>query len=121
MREYVAVRRLRRIGLFIFVLALSLMANIAVGSAVPIAVADKVKGDVEVTRPSGDQPVIPGFAFQVPDVVATGAGGRVRMHFADGSVVTVAEKSSLQIRKFALNPSVPSRSVLLTALSGIVN
>jgi hypothetical protein len=121
MQGFVGVSGLLRFGLFVFCLSISVLVYGAGGSADPIAKADKVKGDVKVTRPSGDQPVTPGFNFLLQDVVTTGAGGRVRIHFADDSMVTLAEQSSLQINQFALNPSVPSRKVLLTALSGIVN
>jgi len=100
-------------------LAALMIAGVA-KAADDIAQATKVRGEVLVTRAGADQPVAVGTAFQLRDIVKTGAQARVQIGFADGSVVTLAENSALSIDRFTLKAGT-ARSVSLSALSGIVN
>ena len=102
----------------IAMLLVSVIAGVA--QAQGIAQATKVRGEVMVTRAGADQRVVVGTAFQLRDVIKTGAKARVQIGFADGSVVTLAENSALSIDRFTLNAGT-ARSVTLSALSGVVN
>jgi hypothetical protein len=117
--------RVGRIGarhcVFACAIAMLLVSVIAgAAQAQGIAQATKLRGEVAVTRGGADQPVAVGMAFQIKDIIKTGAKARVQIGFADGSVVTLAENSALSIDRFTLNAGT-SRSVTLSALAGVVD
>jgi hypothetical protein len=81
----------------------------------------KSQGDLRIARDGKDMPAGPSTALQLGDVVKTGAGGRVRMRFTDGSILSLGENSALSIDIYAVDATNKSRTVVLTLLQGVVN
>jgi hypothetical protein len=95
----------------------------AIGNAFadPVAKALKVAGDVSVTHSGSDSTVKVGTTFDVGDAIKTGKGARVRLQFIDGSVVSFAESTTIQIEQFDYNSGDKSRNVILGLAEGIIN
>jgi len=83
--------------------------------------AVKVRGDVRLTRDGADVAVSMGTALQLGDVIKTGPGARLRLRFVDGSILALAENTTISIDLFAVDATNKSRTVVLTILDGIVN
>lgn len=79
----------------------------------------------EVMAVSGEAQRVDGKALAVGDkldvgtLLRTGAGGRVRLKFSDGSVLVLADKSQLRIEVFSA-PAAPSRSAEFLLETGLI-
>lgn len=79
----------------------------AAATADPVAVVAAVKGRVEVSsaRGGGAVPAAFGRALERGDKVTVGKGGGATLFFGDGSVVTLAERSSVTVGGHASPPA----------------
>jgi hypothetical protein len=87
----------------------------------PVATAVKVTGDVTLTHSGKDTAVAVNTTLEVGDVVKTGKGARLRLKFVDGSIMSFAESTTVQIEQFDYNSGDQSRNVILGLAEGIVN
>ena len=79
--------------------------------AQPAAVVEGVQMPAWVERSGRTSPVAPGMALQAGDQVRTGAGSRLLVKLAEGSLVKLGENGTLRIAEMA-----PSKDVFKAAL-----
>lgn len=82
--------------------------------------AEKLRGEAHIQRAGADLPVAVGTPFELRDRVQTGAGARLKIAFRDGSTLTLAENTAIEITRYAVS-SGASRNIALTLLSGMAN
>src|SRR4051812_30135324 len=88
-----------------------LLINQALAAAF-VAQAVKVRGDVRISREgAGDISVSIGPALQLGDIIKTGPGARLRLRFVDGSILALAENTTLSVDLFAVDATNKSRTV----------
>ena len=78
-----------------FALALALAA--ASASAAPAAVVDSVQMPAWVERAGKQIPAAPGMELIATDTLRTGAGARLYVKLAEGSIVKLGENARLQL------------------------
>lgn len=110
---------LGRILLSLLIAPATWLACATLALADPACVVAAVRGTV--TLEHGDDPmtVVKGQAIEAGDIVTTQAGARIRLHFPDGSDVSLAENSVLQVTAASFDAT-GNRNILLELLKGIV-
>ncbi|MET0517303.1 MAG: FecR family protein [Burkholderiaceae bacterium] len=77
--------------------------------AEPVCEVLAVRGEARVAG----QALAVGQGLEVGAEIRTGAGGRVRLRFADGSVLVVADHSLLKLARYEAGPGKPREASLL--------
>lgn len=78
--------------------------------AQPVCEVVALSGDAQRTD---GKPLAAGDRLEVGTQLRTGAGGRVRLRFADGSVLVLADRSQLRIQAFSAAPGQPRAAEFL--------
>lgn len=105
---------------FVAILVLSLWPTlVAAQTGQPVAQVIAVAGSAVATPPNAGRArtLVAGSTLNEGDSVATGRGARLKLGFADGSVLQLGEETTLTITLFAGPPT--RRSVLLDAPRGV--
>jgi hypothetical protein len=88
-----------------------LVMTVAVASAEPVASVVAVRGKASVERGSKKLDAQPKLGIELQDTVATAEGGRVKLLFIDDSVLTLAEKSRMNVDTFVHSRSDRGKSL----------
>lgn len=89
--------------------------------ATPVGQIVKLRGAAEITRGRVSLPLVLGAAVQPGDVVKTGPGGRLKLHFIDGSTVALGESAELEIGGYTVSADPASRDALLELGQGTLH
>ena len=100
------------------VLAIAFASDAA--PAQPVAEVTRTRGYAAVERASEITPLTIGDAVQIGETVVTGADGRLRLVFVDGSLITLGNSSRLMVTWFSHDGEQRRRLASLDLTSGIV-
>ncbi len=89
----------------------SMVLASGLASAQSAAVVDGVQMPAWIERDGRKMPVLPGMQLKAGDKLTTGAGSRLQVRLAEGSVVKLGENGSLQLKELE-----PSKTLFKAAL-----
>ena len=88
----------------LFVLSLFFTAGLLLASD-DIAMAKSVTGEVKVKRDGAYVAVAQGTNLRVGDLLVTSENSNIGLTFNDGTLISVGQKSMLQLNKYLFEPS----------------
>lgn len=112
----------RRMAQALGFLLLLWSAPLAAQAPASIATVEALVGDCTVVRfgGTGASPLAPGALLYEGDRIRTDAGARLRLAFADGTVLQLGESTDLALDWFLHAPDAGTQNVLLRVSSGIL-
>lgn len=101
------------------VVALCVLAAAVAARAEPVCEVLAVKGEAQTLSAGAVRALAVGDKLEPGAELKTGAGGRVRLRFLDGSTVVVADSTVLKIARFEQGPTKP-RDASLQLETGLI-
>jgi hypothetical protein len=112
---------LRRILLsFFFVAATLFGARDLAWADDPVCRVTGVRGAATLEHDGARSALAAGMALAAGDTITTGAGARVKLHFADGSEVRLGENAKLRIDTVKIDAAAGTRTILLSLPLGLL-
>ncbi|MDQ7247367.1 FecR family protein [Dongia sedimenti] len=111
---------LRRIALSLLVAAATLTGASGLARAEPVCQVIGLRGTATLERAGAGSALATGAELSTGDWIATDAGARVKLRFADGSQVHLGENTRLRIDLAKFNPAEGRRNILLDLPMGLL-
>ena len=104
----------------VLIASLTVFAGTPVVAGEPVATITAIRGEADVLPHGRDErhAAKPGMPLHVRDVVDTGALGRIRIQFADGSRLSLGSGSTFRISRFRFDREAGTVDALLNVARG---
>lgn len=120
-KKLISYQKSQIFGLLTLALALALPSALQASERVSVGVIDALKGDAQIIRAGAE--TMETAQINAPvyrhDIIQTGANSKIRLKFADESLVSIGANGTLKISKYVYSAERNERSSFFTIPEGI--
>jgi len=109
-----------RITVFMLCTLLSLVSAALGQDGRTIGLVKTVSGEASVLRDGRRAAALPGFGLELGDLLATGAGGTLRVILRDDTVLSLGPSSQVRLEQFVFEPAQGNLGMVLRVTRGLI-